>query len=134
MRHVLAALLLLAGTARAGELARTDIEHVIAAQIEAFRHDDGTAALSFAAPSIKRRFGDGPHFLATVRAAYAPVYHPRSFSFGALETDDGRMVQHVELVAADGETTLALYEMEHEPDGDWRIAGCSLVPGERLSI
>ncbi len=140
MRYAFAALFLLAGLAGPAAAAeppapatRTDIEHVITAQIDAFRHDDGAKALSFAAPNIKARFGDGPHFLAVVRQAYAPVYRPRSFSFGAIEAESGHMVQHVELVAPDGGTTLALYDMEHEADG-WRIAGCSLVAGERLSI
>lgn len=113
---------------------RAAIQHVIAAQIEAFRHDDGQAALGFAAPHIKAMFGDGPHFLAMVREAYPPVYRPRSVSFGTLAPQNGSLVQKIELVGPDGQGALALYIMEHEPDGSWRIAGCSLVKSERQEI
>ncbi len=133
----------LAGAARAQDTVapadRAAIQHVITAQIEAFRHDDGTAAFGFAAPRIRAMFGDAPHFLAMVRDAYPPVYRPRSVSFGTLTRQDGSLVQKVELVGPDGQGALAqgvlaLYVMEHEPDGNWRIAGCSLVKSERQEI
>ena len=141
MRRMLGLLLLaacLAGAARAQDTVasvdRTAIRHVITAQIEAFRQDDGDAAFGFAAPHIKAMFGDAAHFLAMVRQAYPPVYRPRSFSFGTVTPQDGLLVQKVELVGADGQGALALYSMEHEPDGNWRIAGCVLVKSERREI
>ena len=128
----------LGGAARAqGTVAPPDqaaIQQVITAQIEAFRHDDGDAAFGFAAPRIKAMFGDARHFLAMVRQTYPPVYRPRSFSFGTLTPQDGLPVQKVELVGPDGQGALALYSMEHEPDGKWRIAGCVLVKSERREI
>ena len=141
MRRLLGILLLAgcaAGAARAeGAVAPVDraaVQQVITAQIEAFRHDDGDAAFGFAAPHIKAMFGDAPHFLAMVRQAYPPVYRPRSFSFGTLTPQDRLLVQKVELVGADGQGALALYSMEHEPDGNWRIAGCVLIKSERREI
>ena len=141
MRTMLGVLLLtacLAGAARAQDAVapadRAAIQHVITAQIEAFRHDDGNAAFGFAAPRIRTMFGDATHFLAMVRDAYPAVYRPRSVSFGTLTRQDGAPVQKVELVGPDGQGALALYVMEHEPDGDWRIAGCSLVKSERQEI
>lgn len=128
----------LAGAVRAqGIVAPADraaIQHVITAQIEAFRHDDGEKAFGFAAPHIRTMFGDATHFLAMVHDAYPPVYRPRSVSFGTLARQDGSLVQKVELVGPDGQGALALYVMEHEPDGNWRIAGCSLVKSERQEI
>ena len=141
MRRMVSVLLvaaLLVGPARAQDAAtpadRAAIQHVINAQIEAFRHDDGDAAFGFAAPHIKAMFGDAPHFLAMVREAYPAVYRPRSVSFGTLTPQDGSLVQKVELVGPDGQGALALYTMEHEPDGNWRIGGCSLVKSERREI
>jgi hypothetical protein len=141
MRIVMMVILLatcLTGAARAGSTIplaeRAAIQQVITAQIEAFRRDDGIAAFGFAAPHIRAMFGDGPTFLAMVRRAYPAVYRPRSFSFGTLAPQDGLLVQKVELVGPDGQGTLALYGMEHEPDGSWRIGGCSLAKSERVEI
>ena len=110
------------------------IRRVIAAQIEAFRRHDGAAALAFASPGIVFRFGDGPHFLDMVRTAYPAVFAPRSFSFGALLTDAGTVEQKVEFVGPDGQAAVGVYDMEREPDGSWRIAGCALEKSERIEL
>jgi hypothetical protein len=39
----------------------------------------------------------------------------------------------VDLIGPDGEAATALYAMEQEPDGSWRIAGCMLLHSEQLS-
>jgi hypothetical protein len=106
---------------------RTAIADVISRQIDAFRHDDAPAAFAFASPMIQGMFGDPAHFLAMVQRGYPPVYRPRSVHIGALVMHDGRIVQRVELVGPDGARELALYTMEREPDGSWRIDGCQLT-------
>ena len=106
---------------------RAAIRSVIEHQIDAFRHDDGAAAFGDASPGIRRMFGDAATFLDMVKRGYAPVYHPRSFAFGPLTDAEGKIVQHVELVGPDGARAEALYVMERESDGTWRIDGCMLT-------
>jgi hypothetical protein len=108
------------------------IQSVIRGQIGAFRRDDGAAAFGFASPGIRAQFGDAANFMRMVRQGYAPVYHPQSFAFGALTQEDGRTVQRVELTAPNGDQNLALYFMEREPDGSWRIDGCELLPSQSV--
>jgi hypothetical protein len=138
MPGLLIAAMLVCGAARAqgapSAADSTAIRHVIAGQIEAFLRDDGTAAYAFAAPNIREKFGGPAQFLAMVQQAYGPVYRARSFSFGSLTPEGGMELQQVEIVGPLGETALAIYSMEREPDGNWRIAGCSLVQGKRLEI
>lgn len=110
-----------------------EIQHVIADQIDAFRHDDGTRALGFATTALRSKFGDGPQFLAMVRTAYPVVYRVRNFDFGTLLPGEGVLQQKVELVGPGGETRLGVYDMVHEVGG-WRIAGCALVASERIAI
>ncbi len=105
---------------------RAEIQRVISAQIEAFRRDDADAAFGFASPGIQRKFGDGGHFLEGVREAYPPVYRPRSFRFGALADEGGVVRQRVEIVGPDGRVVTAVYDLEREADGSWRISGCRL--------
>ncbi len=127
---ILALLLVLSLSARAQSVVSpadgAEIARVIAAQIEAFRRDDGDAAFAFATPGIQQRFGDSAHFLEAVKQAYPQVYRPRSFKFLNRGTEQGGVTQRVEIVGPDGRLVTAIYDMSHEPDGNWRIGGCRL--------
>jgi ketosteroid isomerase-like protein len=121
-----------AGTARAqdtGGADRAAIREVIEAQIDAFRRDDAAGAFSFASPTIKRQFGTAETFLGMVRTGYRPVYRPREIEFQGLEAaeDGDGLVQRVLLIGPDGQPVEALYLMQRQPDGRWRINGCILT-------
>ena len=130
---------MLAGPAAGGETPvpgsaeRASIRDVIAHQIEAFQHDDAAGAFAFASPSIQQQMGSPERFLNLVQNLYQPVYRPRATSFGALGVEDGQVVQRVELIGPDGRPALALYSMERQPDGTWRISGCRLTVSEAAS-
>ncbi len=109
------------------------IEQVITSQLDAFRRDAGDAAFSFASPNIQSIFGDAPHFMAMVRQGYPPVYRPRSFAFEQLITIRERIVQRVMIIGPGGAAALALYTMEREQDGTWRIDGCALTQPDGLN-
>jgi hypothetical protein len=107
---------------------RAAIRAVVEDQLAAFQRDDGAAAFAFASPGIQAEFGTVENFMAMVRSGYQPVYRPREVAFGdATAGDDGRIVQRVELVGPDGVPVVALYTMEQQPDGSWRIAACRLT-------
>jgi hypothetical protein len=105
---------------------RDAIQHVIEGQIGAFRSGDDGAAFGFASPGIQMQFGDAAHFVEMVKHGYAPVYHPSNVTFGPLVEIDGQPVQKVRVAGPDG-AAMALYYMEHQPDGTWRIGGCMLT-------
>lgn len=111
---------------------RASIQAVITRQIDAFRRDDAEAAFSFASPSIQDQFGTPGRFLDMVRRAYPAVHRPRMVEFTGLRLSDGAVVQQVELIGPDGASELALYTMERDPAGTWRISGCTLVESERV--
>jgi hypothetical protein len=111
---------------------RAEFQRIISEQIAAFRADDGPRADSYATPSIKRIFPSPEIFMRMVRQGYSPVHRPQSFRFGEAALDPlGRPAQRVTLVGPDGRTYEALYSMERQPDGSWRIDGCTLleIPG-----
>lgn len=108
------------------------ITDVIEGQIAAFANDDGDSAFAFASPDIRRRLGTAERFMTMVRSGFQPVYRPRSYSFGDPAFIDGIPVQPVRVIGPDGRGVVALYRMERQPDGSWRIAGVTLHPtGER---
>ncbi len=133
LRFILAVLLLMAAPATSGagpvnDADRAEFQRIISEQIAAFRADDGPRAFSYAAPSIKRIFSSPDIFMQMVRQGYMPVYRPQSFRFGEAALDPlGRPAQRVTIVGPNGKTYDALYSMERQPDGSWRINGCTLV-------
>lgn len=108
-----------------------EFQRIIAAQIDAFRADDGARAYSYAAPLIQKAFPTPDVFMAMVKNGYAPVYRPRSYSFGQI-TDEmrDRPTQRVNIIDANGRAWIALYAFEKQPDGSWKIIGCALVESQ----
>lgn len=135
----LSLLLLFANGARAEDEAalaapdRAAIQDIISGQLRAFKDNDADKAFDFASPNIQGLFGSAQNFSAMVRNGYPPVWRPRSVEFGAIVEQNGRIVQKVEIIGPDGAPALALYTMEKQPDGSWRIDGCALTTSERVS-
>jgi hypothetical protein len=112
---------------------RQAIRGVIESQMSAFRADDGSGAFRHAAPHLQQLFGSSETFMSMVRRGYQPVYRPRAVRFGEIVVLDGQLVQKVYVVGPDGAEVLALYTMERQADGSWRIAGCLLTQSDAES-
>ena len=116
----------LASSALAGDDDVATAQTIIRSQEQAFTHDDAAVAYSFAAPAIHKLFQDADEFMAMVRRGYGPVYRYKSFEFGEGRAADGRIAQTVRIIDADGNPWDALYTLEQEVDGSWKITGCIL--------
>ncbi len=119
-------LLGLASPARAGDGAIT-AQSVIRSQAEAFGRDDAATAYSYAAPAIHDMYPRADIFMEMVQRSFAPVYRHRSFEFGEARVEGGWIAQRVHIVDANGEAWEALYTLEAQPDGTFKITGCSLL-------
>ena len=113
---------------------RVAIRAMISGQIDAFRRDDALAAYSFAAPGIRGMFPSVGQFMAMVRNNYRPVYRPRAVTFGELFSSPDGVVQKVYVTGPEGKNWLALYSLEQQPDGDWKISGCVLAKDDSPNI
>ena len=100
---------------------------VIRAQEQAFSRDDFATAYSHAAPAIQQIFTDPETFMAMVRKSYAPVWRHKSFEFGEARAFDGKIAQRVHILDADGVPWEALYTLEQQGDGSFKITGCVLL-------
>lgn len=103
------------------------IRKVIEDQISAFRRDDSNGAFAYASPVIQDRFQTPENFMAMVRTAYPQVYRPQDLEFQNLADSQQGPIQEVIVVGPDGVPVMALYVMEQQPDGSWRINGCYLA-------
>jgi hypothetical protein len=131
---LLAAFMLVQEAAYAGDAEIKAAQGAIEAQLKAFQAGDGKLAYSYAAPSIKRIFPSVEIFMGMVETAYQPVRNPRSFSFGKVqETGATSIVQQVLLTGPDGKEYEAIYTLELQPDGVYRITGVSLKASNSLS-
>lgn len=104
-----------------------DIRNMIIGQIDAFRKDDAEKAFSYAAPKIRRIFRTPEVFLHMVRKSYQSVYRPQTYKFRTIRRIDGKIVQPLTVVGPSGITETALYIMEKQPDGVWRIGACIMA-------
>lgn len=103
------------------------IRSVIEAQMSAFQSDDGERAFGYASPHIRGLFRTADNFMSMVRKGYQPVYRPRDTRFGDLVDIDTTLIQKVYVTGPDGHPALALYVMEKQADGTWRINGCMIA-------
>lgn len=138
MRRILLALSLMLtflGTAALADDAGTQAaQSSIDSQIKAFIADDNALAYSFAAPNVKKIFPTLDIFMNMVTRGYQPVQKPLSYSFGKSErTGASAIAQQVFLVGPDGKDYEALYTLELQPDGVWRITGVSLRVAKTVS-
>jgi Domain of unknown function (DUF4864) len=138
MRSALLALSLvawmIAPAVLAGDAETKAAQDAIDGQIQAFLAGDDAAAYSFAAPNVKQIFPTLEAFMAMVTSGYQPVYKPRNYAFGKVrELSASSIVQQVLLVGPDGKDYEAVYTLELQPDGKFRITGVSLRASNSLS-
>ena len=110
----------------------TEIEGVIAGQIEAFKADDFEQAFTFAAPSIRRIFRTPENFGVMVRRGYPMVWRPADVTFLDLRDENGLTIQTVRIEDAEGTTHLLAYSMTQTGEG-WKISGVQILEAPGLS-
>jgi Domain of unknown function (DUF4864) len=121
--------------ASADEAAETAAQMTIQNQIQAFRAGDDARAYSYAAPNISQFFPTVDSFMAMVKNGYAPVWNPQNFEFGkSKEIGTDQVLQEVEVIAKDGSFWKALYTLNRQPDGSWKINGVQLLKADGASI
>jgi Domain of unknown function (DUF4864) len=106
----------------------TAIKKVIVDQRAALKAGDAAKALSYASAGIRDQFGDAATFIAMVRAGYSALLTARYTEFLEGAVIDGTVVQPLRLVDADNTVRVALYIMQRQENGTWRIGGCQIAP------
>jgi hypothetical protein len=104
------------------------IKQVIAAQRTALISGNGEKAFGYATPAIRAQFGDPDLFMTMVQMQYSALLTARYTEFLEGAVIDGLIIQPVRLVDADNSVRVALYTMEKQKGGAWRISGCRIGP------
>ena len=104
--------------------ANETFKSIITEQLQAIARDDGVSAYAEAAPIVQQIFPSPDLFMNMVRNGYPQVYRNKQYNFGDAGTDDaGRPFQKVEILGTDGARYTAIYFMERQADGSWKISG-----------
>ena len=104
------------------------IQLVIGDQLKALKAGDGTKAMTYSVPGIRQQFRTPERFLRMVREGYGALLDARNSTFLNGAVVDGITIQPLQLVLPDNSVVVALYRMEKQKDGVWRIAGCVIAP------
>ena len=107
-----------------------DARHIIEQQLAALERDDAVEAYSYTAPEIQAQFPDANLFLTMVSAAYAPMHRHRSVEFGPAAEQEDTVAETVIFTDDDGQVWTALYKLDKQPAGGWKISGCALAKTE----
>ena len=110
------------------------IRDAVQLQLDAFAEDDAATAFELATTSVRTLFGDADSLLRVVKRQFPPVYRHRDVVFSMPEIVSGRALQLVRLTDAENLIWIAVYAMQQETDGSWKIDGCKLVKTNSVSI
>jgi hypothetical protein len=106
----------------------TAIRAVVRAQVDALRAGDAAKAFGFAAPATRAQYRSADAFLRMVERGYPPLLGARYDEFLDGAVLGGTVIQPLRLVQPDNTVLVALYTMQRQRDGQWRIVGCALAP------
>jgi Domain of unknown function (DUF4864) len=104
------------------------IKQVIGAQRAALIAGDGDKAFGYATPALRTQFGDADTFMAMVHVGYPALLTARYTEFLEGAVIDGLIIQPLRLIDADNSVRVALYTVEKQKSGAWRISGCRIGP------
>lgn len=108
---------------------RAAVRSVIEGQLSAFAADDADRAFGFASQNIQEMFITSRNFLDMVRTAYPVVYRPASVSFQVPVKRGEDVWQAVQMRDSKGVDWVALYNLQRQANGAWKINGCVLQQG-----
>jgi ketosteroid isomerase-like protein len=110
-------------------------EKVVQGQLDALAKGDAKAAFAFAAPALQQQLATPERFMQMLRDGYAILFKPRATRLLTAETlGPDNVLLPVRVVGHEGDTVVALYVLERQADGSWRIAGCGLEHAATESI
>lgn len=110
------------------------IHVAVQTQLDAFAEDDAVGAFELATSDTQTKIGSPDNFLHLVKKHYSPIYRHQIVIFSQPEVIEGETIQVVRVTDRDSHVWLAVYHMQREADGSWKIGGCHLLETTSISI
>ena len=100
---------------------------VVENQIKAFHQRQHEEAFNYAAPALRIVFRDVENFIRMVKRGYNPIYAAQNWSFGRSRTEGEKNHHEVLISGPNGGEWTALYTLQKQIDGMWKIVGVQLL-------
>ena len=100
------------------------IQNTILTQINHLQNHDCAAALEQAAPHVNELFKNPDDLLTIVFQFYPMIYFAHTIEFGDLELTPEGIGQLVKFIDRENDVEHALYVLERQLSGSWKIGGC----------
>lgn len=110
------------------------IRSVVQLQFDAFEDDDALGAFALTTQASRIRLGSPDNFMRLVKKHYGPIYRHSAALFSVPQVIGTDTLLIVRLTSHDSHVWIAIYRMEREPDGKWKIDGCHLLGTTSVSI
>ncbi|MGV3741660.1 MAG: DUF4864 domain-containing protein [Burkholderiaceae bacterium] len=109
------------------------ITQVVRLQLAAFAEDDAEKAFSLATAETQSLAGTPTELLRVIKRRFAPVYRHRQALFSEPEIIGTHGLQVVQLIDHENLVWIAIYQVEREADGTWKVDGCQLFETKDFS-
>ena len=110
------------------------IRHIIEHQLRAFRKSDPAAAYRFASEDARQKYGNAKSFFVMMRSACTSLPGHVSYSFLDRAEFDGKALQKIEFLNADGSASTGFYRLVKNMDGKWAVDGCLMLQSDAQPI
>lgn len=110
------------------------IQAVVQSQLIALANDDADRAFALTTVSTRAIIGNADNFLQMIKEEFAPIYHNRRAIFSPAEIIEGDMLQVVRITDDENHVWVAIYRMERDEDGYWKIDDCRLLETTSTSV
>ena len=110
------------------------VTQVVQSQLNAFAQDDAETAFKLSTASTRQLIGTPNELLSVIKHKFAPIYRHSKAIFAKPEIINRSALQIVHLTDADNLVWIAIYQVEQEADGIWRVDGCQLFETRSISI
>ncbi len=109
------------------------VTQVVQSQLSAFAEGDAEKAFSLATAATQSLAGTPGELMRVIKHRFAPIYRHRQALFSEPEIIGTHGLQVVQLIDHDNLVWIAIYQVEHEADGTWKVDGCQLFETNNLS-
>ena len=110
------------------------IQEAIRGQLHALSEDDADSAFELTSASIRSQMGSPENFLRVIKEEYAPIYRHLGVIFSAPQALGDAIIQIVRLTDRESRVWLAIYNMQRDMIGNWKIDGCQLLQTSVVSV
>jgi len=110
------------------------IHETVQSQLEALSNDDAASAFELATPEKRMQIGNADNFLRLIKQEYDPIYRYQRVIFSRPEILHGDAIQVVRVTDGYSRVWLAVFWMQQDENGSWKIDGCQLLQTKATSI